>query len=79
MTGVIKRAQVRMDDDKVSVRPTAAGVARPESKRPASGARILRVDGRAHAIEVTCACGRKTVLELDYATSEESVETNHEA
>ena len=30
------------------------------------GVRLLREDGVVHAIEVRCACGRPTILQLDY-------------
>lgn len=29
-------------------------------------ARVVELEGRAHAIEVTCGCGEVIVLELDY-------------
>ena len=34
-------------------------------------ARLIEQNGRAVAVEVTCACGRKTYLELDYAPQAE--------
>ena len=32
-------------------------------------ARLIEQHGRAVAVEVTCACGRKTYLELDYTAA----------
>jgi hypothetical protein len=32
---------------------------------------VLRVDGIVRALEVTCSCGEKSVVELDYAENKE--------
>jgi hypothetical protein len=62
---IIKRNAVRFDD-----RPAADGTGPAKQGgrcAPAVGARLLRADGVVRAIEVTCACGEVTVLELEYA------------
>jgi len=34
---------------------------------PAPGVRLVRVEGRVQAIELTCRCGDVSVLEIEYA------------
>jgi hypothetical protein len=61
---IIKRNSVHFDD-----RPAAAGPATPRALGravPAQGVRLLRAEGVVRAIEVTCACGEVTVIELSY-------------
>jgi len=36
----------------------------PPQREP--GVRVLRAGGRVHALEVTCACGETTLIELEY-------------
>jgi hypothetical protein len=60
---IIKKSQTRP--------ATAVPAAQPGgAARPARGCdqrvRLLRADGLVHAIEVTCACGAVTVVELEY-------------
>jgi hypothetical protein len=62
---IIKRKAVRLDE-----RPHVPGASAPFPGgrcAPLPGARLLRADGVVRAIEVTCACGEVTVLELEYA------------
>jgi len=64
---IIKRNSVRFDEN-------APPTARPNPKgsgrcAPTPGTRLVRADGVVRAIEVTCACGEVTVLELDYTES----------
>jgi hypothetical protein len=34
------------------------------------GVRLLERDGRVHSIELTCACGEVSVIELEYAAAQ---------
>ncbi len=58
MAPIIKKEQV-------SIAAPGQTIAR---RRPghAKAANLLRVDGEVRAIEVTCSCGEKMVIELDY-------------
>lgn len=63
---IIKRDRVQLE----SVRrvPTAAQFGskqEPDCEQPKS-VRTVEVGGRVQAIELTCACGERTVIELDY-------------
>ena len=40
--------------------------AAPAAKEHERGVRLIRVDGRAHSIELTCDCGQVSVIELEY-------------
>lgn len=44
-------------------RGTNASKERPHGRKDA---RIIQIDGEVRAIEVTCACGDKTVVELQF-------------
>lgn len=63
MQRVIKRHRVRTGPDAVRARtrPTSADV--PVAPRDV---RLIRVDDRVQAIEVTCHCGEKMVIEIEY-------------
>jgi hypothetical protein len=71
---VIKRERIHSgptprDPGRNGQKPTA----RPAARK---GARLIHVDGRLQAIEVTCACGDVMVIEIEYeseAVPEESV------
>jgi hypothetical protein len=60
---IIKRNAVRLGE-----RPNPSTASAPSTGgcAPLPGARLLRADGVVRAIEVTCACGEVTVLELEY-------------
>ena len=61
MHSVIKSGQVRKMEP---------GVPQPETQRGTpvcrKSVRLLEVEQVVHAIEFTCSCGEKTVVELDY-------------
>jgi hypothetical protein len=62
---IIKHASVRLDAG-----PSAVSPALPKNRASRAGQKhveLLRVDGRVRALEITCACGETTVVELDYA------------
>ena len=62
---IIKHHAVRLDGDEGCAAP-----ALPKGRPRAGGQKrveLLRVDERVRALEITCACGEKTVIELDYA------------
>jgi len=66
MSSIIKRAAVRSAEAAEGpALPQAGGRARP---RGAHSKRIelVRVGQRVHALELTCACGETTLIELDY-------------
>lgn len=68
---IIKRNAVRLGERA----PNPGAPASFSSSRcaPPTSARLLRADGVVRAIEVTCACGEVTVLELEYDTAETQV------
>lgn len=62
---IIKHDRVRID----AGAPVAAFEPAPEpcaGRSVPKGVRLLERDGRVHAIELTCACGDVSVVELDY-------------
>lgn len=75
MSSIIKSNRVRVDlSAPVTVpanKSTGAG------EEPAEGApaetvchkavRLLELEGRVHALELSCSCGEKTIIEFDYA------------
>ena len=71
MQNIIKHnsvRQVRTQDQ----RPAAAAHPREVvSKELAPGVLLHRADGRVHAIEITCACGEKKLIELAYGEKEQ--------
>ncbi|MBI5365143.1 MAG: hypothetical protein HZA53_18340 [Planctomycetes bacterium] len=44
--------------------PTRGSSASKDRQHGRKDARVIQVDGEARAIEITCACGEKTVVEL---------------
>ena len=77
MRHVIKREQVQVEGTRAAARaarpaktpapPAADHVAHTDALRVR--VRTLRVEGRVRAIEVTCACGEVSLVELEYAPS----------
>jgi hypothetical protein len=65
MHSIVKKDQVRLADDGAGPQPGEVRAAR-ERGRCTKDARLLEIDGRVLAIEVTCSCGERTVVELDY-------------
>lgn len=62
---IIKHHSVRLDCDEAQ-----AHAPLPKGRAPRAGQKaveLLRVDNKVRAIEITCSCGEKTVVELDYA------------
>jgi hypothetical protein len=81
MRSVIKKEHVRLAEGPP---PTEHPDVRPDGSQPARcapvpGVRLVRLDGRVQAIEVTCRCGEVTVLDLEYgdapATGDDPEET----
>lgn len=74
MKQVIKKEQVRVGESAEAAAETGANgsstasVARsPHAHGPRGpGVRLVRIDGRVQAIELTCRCGDVSVLEIDY-------------
>lgn len=59
---IIKHDRVRLDGQAAAL--PARGTTRNGGSKQVE---LLRVDGVVRAIQVTCACGEMTVIELDYA------------
>ena len=69
MRRVIKRERVCEElEAHASGASSAGGGLRP-------GIRLVRVDGRVHSIELTCGCGRVSLLEIDYEDTKTPSET----
>jgi hypothetical protein len=67
---IIKRAQVQLADVEIQRPPattTDAAVHRVTKKR----AVLVEEEGRPAAIEVTCACGEVTLVELEFGANGE--------
>lgn len=60
---IIKHELVRVEENDPA-RVDSSGHGKACVAEPS--ARLLEIEGRAHAIEVTCGCGEVIVLELDY-------------
>ena len=64
---IIKSHSVRLDADDAH---GAHGAPLPKNRAPRAGQKhveLHRVDNQVRALEITCSCGEKTVVELDYA------------
>ncbi len=65
MNRVIKKERVHVDESgEAPQAPLAEAPHVPGTHGP--GVRLVRVDGRVQAIEVTCRCGDVSVLEIEY-------------
>ncbi len=66
MHEIIKRDRVIVNASPAPQSKRVAG--RGAGNAPAGGstARVIQEEGRVVAVEITCACGDKTLLELDY-------------
>jgi len=64
-TSIIKHDRVRVGEPcparQQGAKPGASAAARPAKK-----AELVRHDGEVRAIEVTCACGEVTLVEVEY-------------
>lgn len=63
-TPIIKHSLVKLTEPSASGRTSADGVARGARAHGRKDARLVEVDGVARAVEITCACGETTVVEL---------------
>ena len=68
MHSIVKKQFVQVDAQPVG----ASGRNGAPAARCKKSVRVLRVESRVHALEVTCTCGEATVVELEYPTKEES-------
>ena len=69
---IIKRTNVHLEPGSGPLDSSAAaagGQVGACAQRPEQTARLLEREGVVHAIELSCACGRTTVVELDYPDS----------
>lgn len=63
---IIKRQRVALGGSATPSAPSAPGATgRPSAKKNAE-ARLLTHDGVVRGVEITCACGEVTVVELTY-------------
>lgn len=58
---IIKHHQVRLEAQ------APALPKRPSSRAHEKSVELLRLQGRVHALQLTCSCGETTLVELDYA------------
>jgi hypothetical protein len=73
MKNVIKKEFVRVQDAAPRMRHAEVGAHGASDASSACGrtsgapgVRVIRTDGRVHALEVTCPCGEVAVIELAY-------------
>lgn len=57
---IIKRGDARLEEPAVN----------PSESCETAGVKVHEIEGRVQAIEVTCACGETTVIELEYPSRE---------
>lgn len=62
MRSIIKKEHVR-ELEPGAARPAAA---EPSGRRHAKSVELLDLDGRVHAIQLTCSCGEVSVIDLEY-------------
>ena len=69
MQTILKKQFVQLDpvERLTGAKPGSLGAVRVCEKR----VELLRVEGVVHALEITCSCGEKTVVELDYTEGKE--------
>ena len=69
MKSVIKSKNVHLSDAEVvrTEHEEVSPAAPRERCVPTPGVRLVRVEGRVQAIELTCRCGDVSVLEIEYA------------
>lgn len=70
MRDVIKKERVRVGESEGPSTPGGGA-----SHAPVPGVRLVRLEGRVHAIEVTCRCGEVSLLEIEYEDATNRVET----
>jgi hypothetical protein len=56
--------------DRVRLVPKTADQQANQEATCAKTVRLLKLDGEVHAIELTCTCGERTVIELAYVAGE---------
>ena len=66
MQRIIKHQSVRRVGPEESSLPKVARPTEASPQTPTPGVRVHRADGRVCAVEVTCACGETTLIELAY-------------
>ena len=62
---IIKKDDVRLAEPVSLCDPSA-----PSTSCATEGVKVIETGGRVQAIEVTCACGETTVIELEYPSRE---------
>lgn len=65
---IIKKELVRLAEAGAQA-PQPNGAARGSAARPArnaKGVQLLRVGSRVRAVELTCSCGERSVIEFEY-------------
>jgi hypothetical protein len=70
-TSIIKHDRVRLDVAGAACNePNGTAPTAQARQRVPKGVRLLERDGRVHSIELTCACGEVSVIELEYAAAQ---------
>ena len=65
------RSVIKRDSVKVASELTRHADVAHAGSRAAKSLRLLRIEGVVRAVEITCACGEVTVVELDYEQAPE--------
>ena len=71
MTSIIKSDHVRVLEQSPTGSAGSVATARQGHEKTVE---LLRIEGRVQAIELLCACGEKTLIELDYDQAEKAEE-----
>ncbi len=61
---IIKKELVRLAE--AGAPPAPARGTAPRAARHAKSVQLLRVGARVRAVELTCSCGERSVIEFDY-------------
>lgn len=68
MQKILKKQFVQIEDALAALPARSRGGAARACEK---SVQLLRVEGSVRALEITCSCGEKTVVELDYAKAKE--------
>lgn len=71
---IIKKELVRLSASGAAPAPARGPAAR--AARHQKAVQLVRVDGRVAALELTCSCGERSVVELEYPDANASKEAS---
>ena len=66
----MKPTIIKTDDVRLAEPVSLSDPSAPSTSCVTAGVRVHETEGRVQAIEVTCACGETTVIELEYPSRE---------